>query len=158
MAYCFVAFNAPPLLTETLNSVNVDNNYDSDFAMLISQNAPKRPQVTKYPVYFELSSNRNNSANNRNNNVNPEAAVSCTVTIRCDGMELVGELIQDLAKFLNIAELSSIATFPKEIELFEDVCFMRCCVCCDFAIHVCIMMCVCRRWSESPSIMHSDFR
>ena len=44
-----------------------------------------------------------------------------TVTIKCDSMELVAELIQDMCKYLNLTELSSEVDFPREFELFEEV-------------------------------------
>merc|ERR1712176_682334 len=41
--------------------------------------------------------------------------------IRGDDMTLVGEIIQDLCHFLNLKELESVADFPAEMKMFEEV-------------------------------------
>lgn len=43
------------------------------------------------------------------------------VQIRCDNIDLVGDLVQDLAKYLQIYELESIASFPIEAKQFEEL-------------------------------------
>jgi hypothetical protein len=43
------------------------------------------------------------------------------VKIVCDNMEVVSEIIQDLVKFFNIAELESEAEFPAELHAFEEI-------------------------------------
>ena len=37
-------------------------------------------------------------------------------------MDLVGEMVQDLCKFLNITELQTVINFPNDFQLFEQVC------------------------------------
>lgn len=39
----------------------------------------------------------------------------------CDSMDLVGEVIQNLAKYFQMSELNSIANFPTEFDKFEEV-------------------------------------
>lgn len=41
--------------------------------------------------------------------------------IRCEGIELASEIIQDMAKFFKISELDSEAEFPNEMMQFEEV-------------------------------------
>eukprot|EP00607_Mallomonas_marina_P009864 CAMPEP_0182420674 /NCGR_PEP_ID=MMETSP1167-20130531/5644_1 /TAXON_ID=2988 /ORGANISM="Mallomonas Sp, Strain CCMP3275" /LENGTH=760 /DNA_ID=CAMNT_0024596939 /DNA_START=242 /DNA_END=2524 /DNA_ORIENTATION=+ len=41
------------------------------------------------------------------------------VQIRCDSMDVAGDLIQDIARFMNITELESTANFPNEAAQFE---------------------------------------
>jgi Bardet-Biedl syndrome 2 protein len=43
------------------------------------------------------------------------------VTIKCDTLDLAAELVQDMAKYLKISELSSYADFPVELAVFETV-------------------------------------
>ncbi|CAM9176651.1 unnamed protein product [Ectocarpus sp. 12 AP-2014] len=43
------------------------------------------------------------------------------VRIRCDSMELAGEVVQDLGSFLEVTELESTAHFPGEMEVLRDV-------------------------------------
>ena len=43
------------------------------------------------------------------------------VKIKCEKMELAADLIQDMAKFMQITELESIADFPDEISAFAEV-------------------------------------
>ncbi|CAM9164147.1 unnamed protein product [Ectocarpus sp. 4 AP-2014] len=43
------------------------------------------------------------------------------VRIRCDSMELAGEVVQDLGRFLEVTELESTAHFPGEMEVLRDV-------------------------------------
>ncbi|CAM9237290.1 unnamed protein product [Ectocarpus sp. 6 AP-2014] len=43
------------------------------------------------------------------------------VRIRCDSMELAGEVVQDLGRFLEVTELESTAHFPDEMEVLRDV-------------------------------------
>lgn len=43
------------------------------------------------------------------------------MVIRGDDMALVGEIVQDLCHFLNMKELESVADFPKEMKVFEEV-------------------------------------
>jgi hypothetical protein len=43
------------------------------------------------------------------------------VQICCNSMELAGDIIQDLGKFLKIPELEAEANFPEEMIYFEDV-------------------------------------
>ena len=43
------------------------------------------------------------------------------VKINCDNMELVADIMQDLAKYMKWDELDSEADFPAEFEKFEEV-------------------------------------
>lgn len=43
------------------------------------------------------------------------------VMIRCNSMELASDIIQDIAKYLKISELETVADFPLEIAYFEEV-------------------------------------
>ena len=43
------------------------------------------------------------------------------VQVSCNNMEIVGEFVQDLCKFLNVAELESEADFPNEFSDFNEV-------------------------------------
>mmetsp|Transcript_5177 Transcript_5177/g.4668 ORF Transcript_5177/g.4668 Transcript_5177/m.4668 type:complete len:749 (-) Transcript_5177:13-2259(-) len=43
------------------------------------------------------------------------------VQIRCDNMDVVGEIIQEMGKFLNISDLSSDADFPDDFNSFQEV-------------------------------------
>lgn len=43
------------------------------------------------------------------------------VRIRCDSLDLAGDIVQDLASELKINELESEAEFPLEMELFDEV-------------------------------------
>merc|ERR1711970_782701 len=43
------------------------------------------------------------------------------MTIRTDDMDVAGELVSDLAAYLQITELESIAHFPDEMEKFKSV-------------------------------------
>lgn len=43
------------------------------------------------------------------------------VTIRCNSMELAGDVVQDLARYLNIENLESVADFPDEMKEFDIV-------------------------------------
>ena len=43
------------------------------------------------------------------------------VTLRCNDMALAGELVQDMGRFFDLSELSSIASFPDEIGAFKEV-------------------------------------
>lgn len=115
----FVAFGAPPLY-DGRSAQSAHHTADDPYADLQPGGVGQRQGTTKYPCYIEISGGRGNSANNRNNNINSSSSASCFVTIRCDSMELVGELVQDLAKFLDISELTSVATFPLEMEGFEE--------------------------------------
>ena len=42
------------------------------------------------------------------------------VKIKCEKMELAADLIQDMAKFMQITELESIADFPDEMAVFAE--------------------------------------
>lgn len=42
-----------------------------------------------------------------------------TFTITCDSLDLAGELVQDLAAYLNIRELETVAVFPSQLEAFK---------------------------------------
>jgi hypothetical protein len=44
-----------------------------------------------------------------------------TITIRTDSMELAGDIIQDLCRYLKIENLESLADFPAEMETFQGV-------------------------------------
>jgi len=44
-----------------------------------------------------------------------------TLTIRCDSMELAGDIIQDLGRYLALTNLDSTADFPDEMGQFEQV-------------------------------------
>ena len=96
-------------MTEHLSSTSNDgyNGYDSN------------PQVksTTYPLFIEI----NSSNTRKNTDVSSNTTNNTTVTIKCDSMELVAELIQDMCKYLNLTELSSEVDFPREFELFEEV-------------------------------------
>ena len=48
-----------------------------------------------------------------------ESAIN--VQVRCDNMELAGDVVQDIAKFFKITELESAVNFPQELEAFEEV-------------------------------------
>lgn len=43
------------------------------------------------------------------------------VRIQCDKMDLASEVIQDMAKFMGVTELESVADFPEEMAAFELV-------------------------------------
>lgn len=43
------------------------------------------------------------------------------ITIRCDSMETAAELVQDLADFLGLRQLESVADFPHEMTQFREV-------------------------------------
>jgi Bardet-Biedl syndrome 2 protein len=43
------------------------------------------------------------------------------LTITCDSMEVVGELVQDLCAYLRVTEIDSVAQFPSEMERFREV-------------------------------------
>eukprot|EP00595_Chromulina_sp_UTEXLB2642_P000727 CAMPEP_0196764558 /NCGR_PEP_ID=MMETSP1095-20130614/6436_1 /TAXON_ID=96789 ORGANISM="Chromulina nebulosa, Strain UTEXLB2642" /NCGR_SAMPLE_ID=MMETSP1095 /ASSEMBLY_ACC=CAM_ASM_000446 /LENGTH=193 /DNA_ID=CAMNT_0042120505 /DNA_START=1599 /DNA_END=2177 /DNA_ORIENTATION=+ len=43
------------------------------------------------------------------------------IQIRCDNMDVVGEIIQEMGKFLNITDLSSDADFPDDFNSFQEV-------------------------------------
>jgi len=43
------------------------------------------------------------------------------VDVFCDSMDLAAEIVQDIARFLNIDDLESEANFPAEMKLFEDI-------------------------------------
>jgi len=43
------------------------------------------------------------------------------ITIKTDDIEVAGELVQDLASYLQINELESVAHFPQEMERFKSV-------------------------------------
>ena len=43
------------------------------------------------------------------------------VQIRCDSMKLAAEIVQDICKFMNVTELSSVANFPREMDSFKQV-------------------------------------
>ncbi|CAD7699112.1 unnamed protein product [Ostreobium quekettii] len=45
----------------------------------------------------------------------------CQVAVKTDNMVLAGDVVQDLAQYLSINELDSVADFPKEMEEFKDV-------------------------------------
>mmetsp|Transcript_67003 Transcript_67003/g.160556 ORF Transcript_67003/g.160556 Transcript_67003/m.160556 type:complete len:716 (+) Transcript_67003:81-2228(+) len=49
------------------------------------------------------------------------AAQGGKVTIRTDDLEVAGEMVQDLAGFLQMTELESTAHFPEEMEKFKQV-------------------------------------
>lgn len=53
--------------------------------------------------------------------IDEDNATLLKVQIKCDFMDLTAELIQDMAKFLNITELSSELNFPSEFSVFEKV-------------------------------------
>ena len=40
---------------------------------------------------------------------------------QCDSMEVVGDMVQDLAAFLNVQQIDSVAHFPAELEHFREV-------------------------------------
>lgn len=44
-----------------------------------------------------------------------------TITIRTDSMELAGDIIQDLCRYLKIDTLESVADFPEEMDTFQNV-------------------------------------
>jgi Bardet-Biedl syndrome 2 protein len=43
------------------------------------------------------------------------------MSIKCDNMDLVGDIVQDLATYLDLAELQVTADFPKAMAAFKDV-------------------------------------
>ncbi len=43
------------------------------------------------------------------------------VTIQTDSMELAGNVVQSIGKFLNISDLQTTADFPQELEMLEQV-------------------------------------
>lgn len=43
------------------------------------------------------------------------------VHVRCDDMELAGEIVQDMCRYLKIEHLESVADFPTEMKAFGDV-------------------------------------
>ena len=43
------------------------------------------------------------------------------IRFRCNSMDLAAELIQDMAKHLNITDLEATADFPDELSKFEEV-------------------------------------
>ncbi|KAL4450366.1 hypothetical protein ABPG74_009072 [Tetrahymena malaccensis] len=47
--------------------------------------------------------------------------VRATVQIKCDDIEVAGDLIQDMCQYNNITELESQGQFPKEMEKFKEV-------------------------------------
>jgi hypothetical protein len=49
------------------------------------------------------------------------SAVLCFVQIRVSDMELAGDLVQDLCRYLNLDELESTATFPEDMEQLKGV-------------------------------------
>lgn len=116
----FVAFGAPPLYNGRSAQSAHHSPGSSDDDLDDERGRGSRKGVTKYPCYIEISSGRGTSANNFNNNINSASSASCLVVIKCDSMELVGDMVQDLARFLDVTELSSVATFPLEMAGFEE--------------------------------------
>ena len=43
------------------------------------------------------------------------------VTIQTDDMELAGNIVQSIGKFLNISDLQTTADFPRELEILQQV-------------------------------------
>jgi Bardet-Biedl syndrome 2 protein len=43
------------------------------------------------------------------------------VTIQTDDMELAGNIIQSLGKFLNIEDLQTTGDFPQEFEILQQI-------------------------------------
>ena len=43
------------------------------------------------------------------------------VKLRCDGMDLAAEFVQDMCKYFKISELESVIDFPVELKIFEQV-------------------------------------
>lgn len=43
------------------------------------------------------------------------------VTIQTDDMELAGNIVQSMGKFLNIDDLQTTADFPQELETLQNV-------------------------------------
>lgn len=98
--YNFVAFNAPALVVSDGDSYGEGGKV-------------KGP--TKYPLYIEMYADDKTA-----DSTFASASSGTQVTVRCDSMDLVGELVQDLCKFLNVTELTSRVDFPHEMEKFED--------------------------------------
>ena len=46
---------------------------------------------------------------------------SFQVTIQTDDMELAGNIIQSMGKFLNIEDLQTTGDFPQELEILQKV-------------------------------------
>lgn len=51
----------------------------------------------------------------------PQPGAPATVWVRTDDMEVAAEIVQDLAGYLGLTELESIAEFPQEMDLFLQV-------------------------------------
>ncbi|KAG5189518.1 ciliary BBSome complex subunit 2 [Tribonema minus] len=49
------------------------------------------------------------------------AAEGAQVQVRCDRLDLAGEVVQDLATYLKVTDLESVADFPEELGVFRRV-------------------------------------
>jgi hypothetical protein len=123
--YNFMAFNAPALACSEGDGYGEGGGAKA---------------VTKYPVYLEMYAD-----NKAADSTFSSASTGTQVIIRCDSMDLVGELVQDLCRFLNVTELASKVDFPQEMEKFEDVsCGAECGLLCFACVltTVCLLICV----------------